>query len=207
MGKRPIWFRSAVDPLSAPSDPILTLEPLVDAVRVGVEQGRWVLSGLQKTTSHQFEGRWAGDSTRSAYLFFHRPTGTDWASVEVFLDETSRGLTGNLALVVDAAPLGALGDVRQLLGALAELDREVMPRGTRTPLTLRLHLPDPDTDAARAQTEIRFKVRIPRACVDAGVTSVTELAADTVERFNELLVTGALHPFLSDQDGSGPEAE
>jgi hypothetical protein len=29
------------------------------------------LSGLQKTTSHQFEGRWEGESTRSAYLFFH----------------------------------------------------------------------------------------------------------------------------------------
>ncbi len=35
---------------------LLTLEPLIDAVREGVEAEGWELSGLQKTTSHQFEG-------------------------------------------------------------------------------------------------------------------------------------------------------
>ena len=49
--------------------PLLTLEPLLDAVRLGVEDAGWTLSGLQKTTSHEFDGRWAGESTRSAYLF------------------------------------------------------------------------------------------------------------------------------------------
>ena len=49
-----------------------TLEPLIDAVRDGVEGKGWSLSGLQKTSSTEFEGRWAGQTTRSAYLFFHR---------------------------------------------------------------------------------------------------------------------------------------
>ena len=58
-------------------DEILTLEPLVDAVREGVESAGWHLSGLQKTTSLEFEGRWEGESTRSAYLFFHRADESD----------------------------------------------------------------------------------------------------------------------------------
>ena len=49
---------------------ILTLEPLIDVVRAAVEGGGWSISGLQKTTSHQFEGRWEGEATRSAFLFF-----------------------------------------------------------------------------------------------------------------------------------------
>ena len=80
---------------------IYTLEPLIEAVRAGVESTDWKLSGLQKTTSHQFEGKWEGESTRSAYLFFHLPNGPDYASIDVYLDETTQGLAGNLALVVD----------------------------------------------------------------------------------------------------------
>src|SRR5262245_13467535 len=97
-------------------DEILTLEPLVDAVREGVEAaGGWELSGLQKTTSLEFEGRWEGESTRSAYLFFHASGRADAASIDVYLDETSRGLTGNLALVVDVVRLGSLGEPQRAL--------------------------------------------------------------------------------------------
>jgi hypothetical protein len=35
-------------------DPLLTLEPLIEAIRSGIEDSGWELSGLQKTTSHQF---------------------------------------------------------------------------------------------------------------------------------------------------------
>ena len=90
---------------------LLTLEPLIDSVRRGVEGAGWELSGLQKTTSHQFEGRWEGASSRRAYLFFHLPDGPDHVSVDVFLDETTRGLTGNLALVIEGRPLTDLGAV------------------------------------------------------------------------------------------------
>ena len=93
-----------------PQGPLLTLEPFLDAVREGLEEAGWELSGLQKTTSFEFEGRWAGDSSRSAYLFFHRPDVPDWASVDAFLDETSRGLKGNLALVLDGPVLTEIPD-------------------------------------------------------------------------------------------------
>lgn len=182
--------------MSPSGEPLLTLEPLLDAVRVGVERAGWVMSGLQKTTSHEFEGRWAGDSTRSAYLFFHRPQGPEWASVEVFLDETSRGLSGNLALVLDARALGGLGNVPDALSTLAGLCAGVMPSGARTPLTLRLNLPSPVVPAVEAESEIRFKLRLPRAALDAGADIVSDLAADTVQRFDTLLELEGLRPFL-----------
>ena len=74
-----------------------TLEPLIHAVQDGVQSRGWILSGTQKTTSMEFEGRWAGASTRSAYLFFHRDEVED-ASVDVYLDETPAGLHGSLSL-------------------------------------------------------------------------------------------------------------
>ena len=68
-----------------------------------------MLSGLQKTTSHQFEGRWQGESSRSAYLFFHDDARPDYVSIDVFLDETTRGLKGNLALVLAGPEWGYWG--------------------------------------------------------------------------------------------------
>ena len=177
-------------------DAILTLEPLIEAVRDGVGGSGWELSGLQKTTSHQFEGRWAGDSTRSAYLFFHLPTGPEWASLDVFLDETSQGLSGNLALVVECRPLGEQGAVVAALEELATLTRATLPQEYRTPITVRFRLERPDTEAASAQTEVRFKVRIPRSCIGAGAPAVTDMAAAAAKALVGLLVDPRLAPFL-----------
>jgi hypothetical protein len=47
-----------------------------------------------------------------------------------------------------------------------------------------------------AETEIRFKLRIPRATIDAGADAVTALAADTVARFDALLRAEGLRPFV-----------
>ena len=105
--------------MNADEGALLTLEPLVDAVREGVEAAGWTLSGMQKTTSHEFGGRWAGESTRSAYLFFHRPDGREPVSVDVFLDETSGGLGGNLTLAVRGPALGELGGFAEALTGLA----------------------------------------------------------------------------------------
>ena len=110
-----------------PQGPLLTLEPFLDAVREGLEDSGWELSGLQKTTSFEFEGRWAGDSSRSAYLFFHRPDVPDWASVDAFLDETSRGLKGNLALVLDGPVLAEIPDPASAMATLAGLARRILP--------------------------------------------------------------------------------
>ena len=97
-----------------------TLEPFLEAIREGVEGRGWELSGLQKTTSYRFEGRWEGDSTRSAYLFFHRAGVPEDVSVDVYLDETSRGLKGNLALVMDVPDLGDVGPVQEALAVLCD---------------------------------------------------------------------------------------
>jgi len=147
-----------------PSDDgaILTLEPLVEAIRNGVEKAGWELSGLQKTTSHQFEGRWEGESTRSAYVFFHSPLGPDNVSVDVYLDETSRGLTGNLALVADLADFGDVGSADAVLTSLSAASTRVLAEGYRRPITLRFRLDDAARDTQQAETEVRFKVRIPR---------------------------------------------
>jgi hypothetical protein len=181
-----------------PSQPLLTLEPVIEAVREGVESAGWRLSGLQKTTSHQFEGRWAGDSTRSAYLFFHDPAGPDWASVDVYLDETSRGLAGNLALVLDCRSLDELGEVPSVLAVLARLTQAHLPAGYRTPVTLRLRLDDPGAEAGTALAEVRFKLRVPRSAFDAGAPALAALSAATVERFAALLGAPELRPLLED---------
>jgi hypothetical protein len=179
-----------------PSEPLLTLEPVIDAVREGVESAGWQLSGLQKTTSHQFEGRWAGDSTRSAYLFFHDPVGPDWASVDVYLDETLRGLAGNLALVLDCRTLEGLGDVPDVLATLARMARAHLPEGHHTPITLRLRLDEPDVDVGSASSEVRFKLRIPKVALQAGAAVVTALASGTVQHFAGLLRAPELQRLL-----------
>jgi hypothetical protein len=175
---------------------ILTLEPLVEAVRTGVEFAGWRLSGLQKTTSYDFQGRWEGDSTRSAYLFFHASPGPDWATLDVFLDETSHGLSGNLALVVDARTLSELGEVAGALRGLAALARRRLPQRYRTPLTLRLHLGTPDADPGSAEAEMRFKVRIPRSAIASGAPVVSAMAGTAAGALRALLEDPGLTPFL-----------
>lgn len=169
------------------ASPILTLEPLIEAVRGGVEGAGWELSGLQKTTSHQFEGRWEGDATRSAYLFFHPPAGPDWVSIDAYLDETSRGLSGNLALVADLRAMGHLEPAEELLAALAEMYRAHMPARFRRPVTLRFRMADTDEAVASSETEVRFKVRIPSGAVQEGEDAIRSLARDVVAAFDRLL--------------------
>lgn len=182
--------------MTAPVEgPILTLEPLIEAVRTGVEAAGWELSGLQKTTSHQFEGRWNGESTRSAYVFFHTPKGPDFVSIDVYLDETSRGLTGNIALVVDLVPLGALGDSEEALRELSRLSSTAISGGHERPVTLRLRLEDAGDEPADAETEVRFKVRIPRSTISAGPEAVRVHSADAVAAFAEILASGGLEHF------------
>ena len=166
---------------------LLTLEPLIEAIRTGVERVGWTLSGLQKTTSHQFEGRWEGESTRSAYLFFHPTAGPDFVSVDVYLDETTKGLTGNLALVVDLAQLSALGDTHDVLRTLGRMSTDALPSGHRTPVTLRLRLDDGALDPGKADVEVRFKLRLTRRTIARGAGAIEELASETVRAFEGIL--------------------
>jgi len=183
--------------VTGPDEGILTLEPLIEAVRQAVETAGWELSGLQKTTSHQFEGRWQGDSTRSAYLFFHLPDGPDHVSVDVYLDETSRGLTGNLALVVDLVPLGDIGDVRDALESLATPSALYVHERHRRPVTVRLRLADAAEPLDEAGIEVRFKVRLGKATVAAGAEPVSDFTAEVLESFQKVLASEQLERFVS----------
>ncbi len=191
--------------MSAPSrgGPILTLEPFLDAVRDGLEAEGWELSGLQKTTSYEFEGRWAGESSRSADLFFHREDLPDWASIDAFLDETSRGLKGNLALVLDGPVLARMPNPGKALEALTVLAGAAFPRGYQAPLTLRYRLPNLGEDAARADTEIRFKLLLPREAMHSGFSAVSALAATAARAFQEIMRSPGLQPYWPEEDGSG----
>lgn len=175
---------------------ILTLEPLLDAVREGIEGAGWALSGLQKTTSLEFEGRWEGESTRSAYLFFHAPGRTDGVSIDVYLDETTQGLAGNLALVVDVLPLAHLGEPAHVLSALGLVAKAELPSGHLAPLTLRLRLPDGSRDPGRAEAEVRFKLVLPERSIAAGREELRRLATETVASFERILASEALARYL-----------
>ncbi len=183
-------------PASSP-EPVLTLEPLLDAVRDGLTDAGWSLSGLQKTTSYEFEGRWAGEASRSAYLFFHREGLPDWVSIDVFLDETARGLKGNLALVVDGPTLARLGDSQQALARLAAAARRRLPGGYRTPLTLRCRVERLEDDPAEASTEFRFKLYVPAKALQAGQGAVSSLAVSCAAAFEALLESEELKPLLA----------
>ncbi len=180
----------------SPSNSILTLEPLIEAVQEGVLAAGWQLSGLQKNTSHQFEGRWDGESTRSAYLFFHLDAGPQDVSIDVYLDETSRGLMGNMALVVDLLELQDLGRMQTSLGLLGELSEASLPEGHRTPVSLRLRLREAGNDPGAAEAQVRFKLQLPRATIDAGHVAIVELAQSTVQAFERLLEAEALRAIM-----------
>ena len=175
---------------------ISSLEPLIEAVRDGVESTGWEVSGLQKTTSHQFEGKWEGESTRSAYLFFHRPNGSEYVSIDVYLDETSQGLTGNLALVVDLASFADLGDPEDVLRSFAALSSRVLPDRHARPFALRFRLRDSSDEPSGAETEVRFKLQLPRRTIGHGAAVVRQLAAKTVKAFEVILNSDELATHL-----------
>lgn len=166
---------------------ILTLEPLLEAIREGMETSGWALSGLQKTTSHQFEGRWEGQSSRSAYVFFHREDLPEGISIDVFLDESSKGLRGNFALVVDGPDLGEAENVSATLSALSEAAGSVLPDGFRSPITLRLWLEGRESPPEEAESEYRFKLHVPRVALEAGASAIIAMTSTFVKSFEALL--------------------
>jgi hypothetical protein len=181
-------------------EPILTLEPLLDVVRETVEAVGWTLSGVQKTTSYEYEGRWAGETTRSAYLFFHPGDSVranielDTLSLDVFLDETRKGMAGNLALVIEGPSLEALGTVARGLERLAEVARDSVPAGLRSPISARASLGDPNRSVGAAQCVFRFKVRIPKTAMDAGPRAVAAVVRSSLAAYGDALV----HPVMAE---------
>lgn len=167
--------------------PILTLEPLLESVRRGIEEAGWILSGLQKTTSREFEGRWAGDHTRSAYLFFHRDDLPEAVCIEGFLDETSRGLRGTLSLVIDGPPLSEVRSAARVLRRVGRGARDTLPSEYRTPVVVRLAMDDADGHPAEASVQVRVKLAFPTVAMEAGASAVSALSAASVSAFEDLL--------------------
>ena len=178
--------------------PLQTLEPLIEAVQDGITLAGWVLSGLQKTTSHQFEGRWKGESSRSAYLFFHNDNSPDFVSIDVFLDETTKGLKGNLALVVAGPEMGLLEPMPDLLAALAKVTADCLPDQYHTPFVVRLRMDGPEDDPRTAETEIRIKLTIPSEAMDAGASAVSALVSATTTAFERSLEHEGLRSSLTE---------
>ncbi len=176
--------------------PLLTLEPFIEAVQDGITRTGWVLSGLQKTTSHQFEGRWQGESSRSAYLFFHSDKTPDFVSIDVFLDETTKGLKGNLALVVAGPEIGLLEPMPDFLAAVAKVTADCLPETYHTPFVVRLRLDRPDDDPLTAETEVRIKLTIPSEALEAGASAVSALASATTTAFERSLAHEGLRSSL-----------
>jgi hypothetical protein len=181
-------------------EPILTLEPLVEAVREGLENHGWRLSGLQKTTSHEYEGRWAGDSSRSAYLFFHREEPFEHVSIDVFLDETSKGLRGNLALVFDAPKLGSLPPPAGLLETLRVEAERALPEGYTVPISVRLQSGSKRVATADVETEVRLKLVIPQAAFEAGGDAVASLSTSTARAFESFCTQPAIETLMLADD-------
>jgi hypothetical protein len=175
-----------------------TLEPVIEAMREGLESMDWSLSGLQKTTSHEYEGRWAGESSRSAYLFFHNDACGDEVSIEAFVDETSRGLRANLALVVEIPPLGELPPPEKLLTLLTSVAAECLMEGYKTPISVRFRLPETRAEASHAESEVRIKLSIPETAFEAGAAALSALAAATAGAFETVLGHSDLAPLLVD---------
>ena len=178
--------------MSSSGEGLLTLEPLIEALREGIEATGWELSGLQKTTSQQFEGRWEGESTRSAYLFFHPTEGPDFVSVDVYLDETGRGLTGNVALVADLVALRDLGAVEGALESLRVVSNRELDPVNQRPLTLRFRMRDVAGRPSEAETEVRFKVRLPRSTIALGSGAVTAWVGEVMRGFARILLSTEL---------------
>ncbi len=177
---------STTDPSRSPGAPLLTLEPLLDVIRETAARVGWQTSGLQKTTSTEFEGRWKGESTRSAYLFLHHDEWPD-CSVDVFLDETSRGLRANLALVADLHPLPDLPPLPEALEALGTLSERHLPTGLRTPVTVRLRLADAAEPGTDAEIEARLKAHLSSATIAAGAVEVRSTVEGILHAYEAVL--------------------
>jgi hypothetical protein len=107
-------------------------------------------------------------------------------SIDVFLDETKKGLKVNLALVVTGPELGVLGPMPELLAALAEVTADCLLEDSHTPFVLRLRMDGPKDDPRAAETEVRIKLTIPSEALSAGASTVSALASATTTAFEHV---------------------
>jgi hypothetical protein len=96
---------------------------------------------------------------------------------------------------VDLAPLGTLGDAAETLERLSALSVASLSTRRRRPLTLRFRLDDAGMETSRAESEVRFKIAIPRSLIGRGGTAVGSLAEEAVRGFEKILASAELSSF------------
>ena len=107
--------------------------------------------------------------------------------MEAFLDETSRGLQGNLTLVVAGPRCEDLGPASAVLERVATAASETFPDSCRVPLSLRLHLPGSQLPAGRAEVQVRIRVHLPEGRLEGGALAVHHFVQAAVGAFESLL--------------------
>ena len=172
-----------------------TLEPLLSVAREQLTTRGWSLSGVQKTTSYEYEGAWESASLRSAYAFFHDgedPEG-DGPALELFIDESEEGLEATLSLVADAPGLEKEPDTGALLGRAVRIAANALPVELPAPVALSYHhrgRASPESSQAR----VRFKSRIPVTAIRAGESAVRATLSTLEGAFREILLAWAHGP-------------
>ena len=114
----------------------------------------------------------------------------------MFLDETTKGLKGNLALVVSGPEMGLLEPMPDLIAALAKVTADCLPEHYHTPFVVRLRMDGPEDDPHTAETEVRIKLTIPSEALDAGASAVSALASATTTAFERSLAHEGLRSSL-----------
>lgn len=166
---------------------IPSLDALLSAVRDGVEKADWELCSLLKTMSQEMEGPAAGRSSRCARVRFHRGDLPEAVALEALLEHGANGLRGSVALVVKGPPLGEAGDARAVLCRASQAVREVMPKGYRSPLSVRVGLDSAEGSLDDGRMELRVGFHFPGVALGSGSGAVVELVRSAVVAFERLL--------------------
>ena len=106
----------------------------------------------------------------------------------------------DLALVVDLLPFGELGSVKDVLDALGAASTRELDRRHKRPITLRFRMVDAAEAPAHADTEVRFKIRIPRRVIEEGAAAVTALAREAVLGFERLMGAEELGRHVAEEE-------
>ncbi|NNF28096.1 MAG: hypothetical protein HKN73_12795 [Gemmatimonadetes bacterium] len=165
-----------------------TLEPLLSVLRPLLEEGGWVLSGLQKTTSYEYDGAWEGTTLRSAYAFFHLEGDDegDGPSLEAYLDETEEGLEGALSLVMAAPGPDREPGVAGLMGTALDTAAHAIPDGIPAPVSITYSGRPGATGPSSIQARVRFKARMPSTAIAGGERTLQSVTRTLLEAFEEI---------------------
>lgn len=139
-----------------------------------------------------------GDSERLS--LFHLGEGLDPISIDGYLEETGRGLTGNIALVIDLLPLGGVGPAGEALRRFGALSAHEIDDRFKRPITLRFRVADAAQDPDLAETEVRFKVRIPSPVIREGKHAVSVFVEVVTASFARMLESDALRLLMPEEE-------